>query len=73
VSTSQEDLPRHERRFKERPHEKVIQEIGLLNGAFQPNEARLLVASTKLNRSLASSSIAPETHMWAGAPAGAGR
>lgn len=45
-------LPRHELRFKERLNEKVIQEIGILNGAFQTERAEIEQKIELLNRSL---------------------
>lgn len=47
-----DDLPRHEARFKERLNEKVIQEIGLLNGAFQTERTEISTKINLLNQSL---------------------
>lgn len=59
----QEDLPRHERRFKERLNEKVTQEIGLLNGAFQTERAGIRQKIDQLNLSLKQLEYRPGTHM----------
>lgn len=48
----QDDLPRHETRFKEHMNEKVIHEIGLLNGAFQSERTEILSKIDLLNSSL---------------------
>lgn len=48
----EDDLPRHERRFKERLNEKVLQEIGLLNGAFQNEKSEIEQKIDLLNLSL---------------------
>ena len=37
-----DDLPRHEARFKEHMNEKVIHEIGLLNGDFQSERTEIV-------------------------------
>jgi uncharacterized protein YPO0396 len=58
-----EDLPRHERRFKERLNEKVIQEIGLLNGAFQSERSQIIGRISQLNESLRQLEYRPGTHM----------
>lgn len=58
-----EDLPRHERRFKERLNEKVIQEIGLLNGAFQSERSEIIARINQLNESLKQLEYRPGTHM----------
>jgi uncharacterized protein YPO0396 len=58
-----EDLPRHERRFKERLNEKVIQEIGLLNGAFQSERNEIIGRIKQLNQSLRQLEYRPGTHM----------
>jgi uncharacterized protein YPO0396 len=58
-----EDLPRHERRFKERLNEKVIQEIGLLNGAFQSERSEIIARINQLNESLRQLEYRPGTHM----------
>jgi uncharacterized protein YPO0396 len=48
----QDDLPRHEARFKERLNEKVTQELGLLNGALNTEKAEIESKIEQLNRSL---------------------
>jgi uncharacterized protein YPO0396 len=58
-----EDLPRHEQRFKERLNEKVIQEIGLLNGAFQTERTEIASKIGVLNQSLKQLEYRPGTHM----------
>ena len=58
-----EDLPRHEQRFKERLNEKVLQEIGLLNGAFQTERGEILAKIGLLNESLRQLEYRPGTHM----------
>jgi uncharacterized protein YPO0396 len=58
-----EDLPRHERRFKERLNEKVIQEVGLLNGAFQSERGEIVAKIDLLNGSLRQLEYRPGTHM----------
>src|SRR5262249_53358578 len=58
-----EDLPRHEQRFKERLNEKVTQEIGLLNGAFQAERAEIVSKIHQLNESLRQLAYRPGTHM----------
>jgi uncharacterized protein YPO0396 len=58
-----EDLPRHEQRFKERLNEKVIQEIGLLNGALQSEASEIRSKIDVLNQSLRQLEYRPGTHM----------
>jgi uncharacterized protein YPO0396 len=58
-----EDLPRHERRFKERLNEKVTQEIGLLHGAFQAERGEIAAKIEQLNESLRQLEYRPGTHM----------
>jgi uncharacterized protein YPO0396 len=58
-----EDLPRHEKRFKERLNEKVLQEIGLLNGAFQTERNEIVSKIDLLNESLRQLEYRPGTHM----------
>ncbi|MBL8798028.1 MAG: hypothetical protein JNM56_29290 [Planctomycetia bacterium] len=58
-----EDLPRHVQRFKERLNEKVLQEIGLLNGAFQTERNEISAKIGLLNRSLQKLEYRPGTHM----------
>lgn len=58
-----DDLPRHETRFKERLNEKVIQEIGLLNGAFRTEGAEISAKIELLNQSLRQLAYRPGTYM----------
>jgi len=58
-----DDLPRHEMRFKERLNEKVIQEIGLLNGAFQTERTEISTKIDLLNQSLRQLDYRPGTYM----------
>lgn len=58
-----DDLPRHEDRFKERLNEKVIQEIGLLNGAFQTERTEIASKIELLNQSLQQLDYRPGTFM----------
>lgn len=58
-----DDLPRHEARFKERLNEKVIQEIGLLNGAFRTESTEINAKIDLLNQSLRQLEYRPGTYM----------
>lgn len=58
-----DDLPRHETRFKERLNEKVIQEIGLLNGAFQSERTEIVSKIDMLNESLRQLEYRPGSFM----------
>jgi uncharacterized protein YPO0396 len=58
-----DDLPRHEARFKERLNEKVIQEIGLLNGAFQTERTEINSKIELLNQCLRQLEYRPGTYM----------
>lgn len=58
-----DDLPRHEARFKERLNEKVIQEIGLLNAAFQTERTEIDSKIELLNQSLRQLDYRPGTFM----------
>jgi uncharacterized protein YPO0396 len=58
-----EDLPRHERRFKDRLNEKVSQEVGLLHGAFQSEKGEIVSKIHLLNESLRQLEYRPGTHM----------
>jgi uncharacterized protein YPO0396 len=58
-----EGLPRHENRFKERLNEKVTQEIGILNGAFQTEKQEIEQKIDVLNRSLRQLEYRPGTYM----------
>jgi uncharacterized protein YPO0396 len=48
----QDDLPKHEARFKERLNEKVTQELGLLNGALDTERTEIASKIEQLNGSL---------------------
>ena len=58
-----EDLPRHEQRFKDRLNEKVTHEIGLLNGALQTERSAIEDRIELLNRSLRPLEYHAGTHM----------
>lgn len=58
-----DDLPRHEARFKEHMNEKVIHEIGLLNGAFQNERTEIEGKVNILNQSLRQLEYRPGTFM----------
>lgn len=58
-----DDLPRHEARFKEHMNEKVIHEIGLLNGAFQSERTEIVSKVNLLNQSLRQLEYRPGTFM----------
>jgi uncharacterized protein YPO0396 len=58
-----DDLPKHERRFKDRLNEKVVQEIGLLNGAFQTERTEIESKIDLLNKSLRQLEYQPGTYM----------
>jgi uncharacterized protein YPO0396 len=58
-----EDLPRHEQRFRRRLDEKVVQELGLLHGAFQAERAEVLGRVAQLNESLGQLTYRPGTRM----------
>jgi len=58
-----DDLPRYEARFKERLNEKVIQEIGLLNGAFRTEGTEISSKIDLLNQSLRQLEYRPGTYM----------
>ena len=58
-----DDLPRHEARFKEHMNEKVIHEIGLLNGAFQSERTEIVSKIDLLNQSLRQRAYRPGTFM----------
>jgi uncharacterized protein YPO0396 len=48
----EEDLPRHEERFKDRLNEKVVHEIGILNAAFRTEQTEISTKIAQLNQSL---------------------
>ena len=58
-----EDLPKHERRFKERLNEKVGEEVGLLRSAFETERAEIEDRVDLLNRSLRQLEYRRGTHM----------
>lgn len=58
-----DDLPRHERRFRERLNEKVTQEIGFLNGALHGEATEIRTRIDTLNKSLACLEYRPGTFM----------
>jgi uncharacterized protein YPO0396 len=58
-----EDLPRHERRFKERLNEKVIQEIGLFRGDLERERRSIEHKIETLNTSLRQLEYRPGTHI----------
>ncbi len=60
---SKDDLPRHEARFKEHMNEKVIHEIGLLNGAFHNERTELVSKIDLLNQSPRQLEYRPGTFM----------
>ncbi len=59
----QDDLPRHEGRFKEHLNQKVLHEISLLNGAFQNEKADIEQKIEILNQSLGQLEYRDGTHM----------
>src|SRR5690606_10279863 len=59
----EEDLPRHERRFKERLNEKVIQEIGLFRGDLERERRAIEHKIETLNTSLRQLEYRPGTHI----------
>jgi uncharacterized protein YPO0396 len=61
--SNRDDLPKHERRFKERLNEKVVHEIGLLNGAFQTDRTEIESKIDLLNKSLRQLEYQPGTYM----------
>ena len=58
-----EDLPRHEKRFKERLNEKVGEEVGMLRSAFETERAEIEDRVSLLNQSLRQLEYRPGTHM----------
>ncbi|MCA9131746.1 MAG: hypothetical protein KDA45_01260 [Planctomycetales bacterium] len=59
----QEDLPRHEQRFRERLNEKVIQELGVFHAALQCECQEILSKIEVLNASLEQLEYRPGTYM----------
>lgn len=58
-----EDLPRHERRFKDRLNEKVLQEIGLFRGELERERRDIDDKIDTLNLSLRRLQYRPGTHI----------
>jgi len=58
-----EDLPRHERRFKERLNENVTNEIGILNGELQTDCSEIREKIDMLNAALRQLEYQPGTYM----------
>lgn len=58
-----DDLPRHERRFKERLNDKVIREIGLLNSELEKELYAIEDKIELLNQALTQLEYRPGTHM----------
>ena len=58
-----DDLPRHERRFKERLNDKVIREIGLLNSELEKELYAIEDKIRLLNLALTQLEYRPGTHM----------
>lgn len=59
----EEDLPRHEQKFKDRLNDKVTQEIALFHNALNEERRRIETKVAQLNRSLAALSYRPGTFM----------
>lgn len=59
----QEDLPRHEQRFRERLNDKVIQELGVFHAALQCERQEILSKIAVLNASLEQLEYRDGTHM----------
>lgn len=59
----EEDLPRHELRFKDRLNDKVTREIGLLNGELQRERSAIEDKIELLNEALGQLEYRPGTHM----------
>lgn len=58
-----DDLPRHERRFKERLNQKVIEELGLFRGALDQERRGIEEKIELLNASLKKLEYRPGTHI----------
>lgn len=58
-----EDLPRHEQKFKDRLNDKITQEIGLFINALNEERRRIDGKISQLNRSLAELEYRPGTFM----------
>ncbi len=59
----EEDLPRHEERFKERLNDKVTREVGRLNGELQLERSSIEEKIELLNDALRQLEYRPGTHM----------
>ncbi|PAY21175.1 hypothetical protein CKO51_02495 [Rhodopirellula sp. SM50] len=59
----QDDLPRHERRFRQRLKEKVLQEIGLLHGSLEDEREEIRSKIEVLNEALRRLDWRPGTYM----------
>ncbi|MGV3483032.1 MAG: ATP-binding protein, partial [Planctomycetaceae bacterium] len=59
----QDDLPRHERRFRQRLKEKVLQEIGLLHGSLEDERDEIRSKIEMLNVALRKLDWRPGTYM----------
>lgn len=59
----QDDLPRHERRFRQRLKEKVLQEIGLLHGSLEDEREEIRSKIETLNEALRRLDWRPGTYM----------
>lgn len=62
-SIREDDLPRHERRFKERLNDKVSREIGLLNSELERECYAIEDKIEQLNQALMQLEYRPGTHM----------
>ncbi|TWU06166.1 ATP-binding protein [Stieleria varia] len=60
---TQDDLPRHERRFRQRLKEKVLQEIGLLHGSLEDEREEIRSKIEILNEALRRLDWRPGTYM----------
>ncbi|TWT75300.1 ATP-binding protein [Allorhodopirellula solitaria] len=60
---NKDDLPRHERRFKQRLKEKVLQEIGLLHGSLEDEREEIRSKVETLNEALRQLDWNPGTFM----------
>ncbi len=60
---NKDDLPRHERRFKQRLKEKVLQEIGLLHGSLEDEREEIRSKIETLNEALRQLDWNPGTFM----------
>lgn len=60
---NRDDLPRHERRFKQRLKQKVLQEIGLLNGSLENERDEIRSKIETLNEALRRLDWRPGTYM----------